>query len=88
MRPLEALENAMFYVCGSIHPDKLNKPGAVIERMSAEARQALQQLKSDDIVMVRQDRLIGDEKYYDRKHFEETFCKEMMSFDLKMKKPY
>ena len=77
MKPLEALENAMFYVCGAINPRKLNKPGA---------REALQQLKSDDIVMVRQDQLIGDEKYYDRKQFEETFCKELMSFDLKMKK--
>lgn len=49
MTPYEALQRAMFYVSGLCSQRTLNKPGAVIERLTPETRDALKDLKSDEI---------------------------------------
>lgn len=49
MTPLEALARAMFFVSGVCSQKTVNKPGAVVERLSKEARAALCDLKSSDV---------------------------------------
>jgi hypothetical protein len=49
INPIEALKRALFYISGLCSQQTLNKPGAVIQRLSPETREALQGLKSSDI---------------------------------------
>lgn len=88
MNPLDAFRRAMFFISGVCSSITLNKPGAVIERLSPEARQALQQLKSSDIDGSESSERIddlayyGSEEYYQNKKFE----KDKLEFDKRMKK--
>ena len=89
MNPLDAFKRAMFYVSGICSSRTLNKPGAVIERLSTEARDALKELKSSDIdggpKAERLDDLkyyVGTDEYYRNKEFE----KDRLEFDKKLKK--
>jgi hypothetical protein len=89
MTPMEAFKRALFYVSGICSSRTLNKPGAVVQRLSPEARQALSELKSSDIdggpAAERVDELkyyIGSDEYYRNKEFE----KDRLEFDKKLKK--
>lgn len=88
MSPLDAFKRAMFYVSGICSSRTLNKPGAVIERLSSKDREALTQLKSSDIdggsKSERMDDLkyfVGSDEYYRKKEFE----KDRLDFDKKLK---
>lgn len=84
--PWEALQRAMFYISGLCSQQTLNKPGAVIQRLSSETRQALQGLKSDDIGPDKQDLQL---KYYiDTRGLlqEEEYKKDRLDFDKKILK--
>jgi hypothetical protein len=87
--PIDALRRALFYVSGVCSSITLNKPGAVIERLSSETRESLKQLKSSDIdggsTAERMDELkyyVGSDEYYQNKEFE----KDKLEFDKKILK--
>lgn len=89
MNPIDAFKRAMFYVSGLCSSRTLNKPGAVIERLSPEARDALKELKSSDIdggpKAERLDDLkyyVGSDEYYRNKEYE----KDRLEFDKKLKR--
>lgn len=85
MNPLKAFMQALFYVSG-LYTNKLNpKPGAVIEKLSAEARDSLKDLKSSDI---DSSKFYDDIKYFCGNDYyqEQEFKKERLDFDKKMKK--
>lgn len=86
MTPMEAFKRALFYVSGLCSSRTLNKPGAVVQRLSPEAREALQNLKSSDIdggpTAERPEYLVGSDEYYRNKEFE----KDRLEFDKKLKK--
>jgi hypothetical protein len=86
MTPLAAFKQAIFYISGLCSQRTLNKPGAVIQRLSDEARQALPALKSDEIGPdAKLDELqyfVGSDQYYQRK---ET-SKLLTEFDKKILK--
>jgi len=89
MSPMEAFKRALFYVSGLCSSRTLNKPGAVVQRLSPEAREALQNLKSSDIdggpTAERLDDLkyyVGSDEYYRNKEYE----KDRLEFDKKLKK--
>jgi hypothetical protein len=87
MKPIEAFKRAIFYVSGLCSQRALNKPGAVIERLSTDARDALKELKASDIdgSQERLDDLkyyVGSDQYYQNKEFE----KERLEFDKKIAK--
>jgi hypothetical protein len=89
MNPIEAFKRALFYVSGLCSSRTLNKPGAVVQRLSPEAREALSQLKSSDIdggpQAERIDELkyyVGSDEYYRNKEFE----KDRLEFDKKILK--
>lgn len=88
MNPLEALKCAMFYVSGLCSSRTLNVPGAVVQRLSPETREALGQLKSSDIDGTERfdsDELkyyCASEEYYKNKEFE----KDKLEFDKKIRK--
>lgn len=84
MKPLEALGQAIFYISGLCSQQTLNKPGAIIRRLSAKAREALRQLKSSDIDESHE-RLdvkycVGSDQYYQNKEFQ----KDKLEFDKKI----
>ncbi len=86
---MEAFKRALFYVSGLCSSRTLNKPGAVVQRLSPEAREALQNLKSSDIdggpTAERLDDLkyyVGSDEYYRNKEYE----KDRLEFDKKLKK--
>jgi hypothetical protein len=84
--PWEALQRAMHYITGLCSQQTLNQPGAVIQRLSPETRQALQGLKSDDIGSDKQDLQL---KYYinTREQLqEEEYRKDRLNFDKKILK--
>lgn len=83
MKPLEAFGSAVSYVLLSAN-NVPNVPGAVIEKLSTETRQALSELKSDDISsnVIPDCFIFGDNEYYRKKEF----VKELMAFDSKMRK--
>lgn len=86
MKPLDAFKRAIFYVSGVCSSRTLNKPGAVIERLSVSDRQALAELKSNDI---NGDTRIDDLKYYvgsEEYYQKEQIKKELLEFDKKLKK--
>lgn len=89
MNPLDAFKRALFYVSGICSSRTLNVPGAVVQRLSPEAREALSKLKSSDIdggpKAERLDDLkyyVGSDEYYRNKEFE----KDRLEFDKKLKK--
>lgn len=89
MTPLEALKRAMFYISGVCSSRTLNVPGAVVQRLTPEAREALGKLKSSDIdggdKAERIDELkyyVGSNEYYENKEFE----KDKLEFDKKILK--
>lgn len=89
MNPLDALKRALFYVSGICSSRTLNVPGAVVQRLSPEAREALTKLKSSDIdggpTAERIDELkyyVGSDEYYRNKEFE----KDKLEFDKKIVK--
>lgn len=86
MNALQALKNALFYVSGLYSSRTINKPGAVIERLGQNSRQALQELKSDDIgPEVRLDDLkyfVGSDEYYQQQEYKQ----DRLDFDKKLKK--
>ena len=89
MSPMDAFKRALFYVSGLCSSRTLNKPGAVVQRLSPEAREALQDLKSTDIdggpKAERLDDLkyyVGSDEYYRNKEYE----KDRLEFDKKLKK--
>ena len=90
MTPMQALKRAMFFISGLCSQKTLNVPGAVINRLSAKEREALSQLKSDDIDgSSDSERLdndikywIGSDQYYQNKEFE----KDKLKFDKKILK--
>jgi hypothetical protein len=47
-RPIDILEKLMFWVIVMDHGRKTRKPGWLVERLSAEEREILQRLTSDD----------------------------------------
>lgn len=53
MKPLEALDKAIFR--GYFHDYISKKPGAVIEKLPAQDREALSKLTSDDLATLRPD---------------------------------
>lgn len=86
MKPLDAFKQALFYVSGLCSSNTMNKPGAVIERLSADVRKFLQELKSDDIGNKQR---IEDLKYHigsDEWYQQQEFKKERLKFDKKLKK--
>ena len=85
MNPIEAFKRAMFYVSGLCSQRTLNQPGAVIQRLNPETREALSQLKSSDIdgSTERLEDLkyfVGSDEYYKNKEFE----KDRLEFDKKI----
>lgn len=87
MTPIEAFKRAFFYVSGLCSQRTLNVPGAVVQRLSSEAREALSKLKSSDIdgssESERIDELkyyVGSDEYYQNKEFE----KDRLEFDKKI----
>lgn len=85
MNPIDAFKRAIFYVSGLCSQRTLNKPGAVIERLSTDTREALKELKSSDIdgSVERVDDLkyyVGSDEYYQNKEFE----KDRLEFDKKI----
>lgn len=86
MKALEAFKTAMFYVSGLCSTHTKDKPGAVIERLSSETREALQELKSDDIgsnvILDNVGYYAATNEYYQNKEFE----KERLEFDKKILK--
>jgi hypothetical protein len=87
MNPLDAFKRAMFYISGLCSQRTLNKPGAIIERLSPETREELSKLKSSDIdgSIERLDDLkyyVGSDEYYRNKEFE----KDRLEFDKKIAK--
>jgi len=89
MTPIEAFKRAMFYISAVCSSITLNKPGAVVQRLSPEAREALPKLKSSDIdgspTSERLDDLkyyVGSDEYYRNKEFE----KDKLEFDKKILK--
>lgn len=87
MNPIDAFKRAMFYISGLCSQQMLNKPGAVIERLSDDTRSELKKLKSSDIdgSAERLDDLkyyVGSNEYYQNKKLEA----EKMEFDKKLKK--
>ena len=89
MTPIEAFKRAMFYISGVCSSRTLNQPGAVVNRLSSEARDALKELKSSDIdggpSCERLDDLkyyIGSDEYYRNKEYE----KDKLEFDKKILK--
>jgi hypothetical protein len=87
MNPIEAFKRALFYVSGLCSSRTLDRPGAVVQRLSPEAREALTQLKSSDIdgSAERLDDLkyyVGSDEYYRNKEFE----KDKLEFDKKILK--
>ena len=86
MNALQAFKQALFYVSGLCSSRTMNEPGAVIERLSQDSRQALQELKSDDIgPEVRLDDLkyfVGSDEYYQQQEFKQ----DRLNFDKKLKK--
>jgi hypothetical protein len=86
MTPYEALQRAMFYISGLCSQQTLNKPGAVIQRLSKETRKALEGLKSNDIGPDKQDLHL---RYYvdtRERQQEEEFKKDRLEFDKKILK--
>jgi hypothetical protein len=86
MTPIEAFRRAFFYVSGLCSSRTENRPGAVIERLSPEAREALSQLKSEDIGpevrLSSYEQLTGTEEYYRDREFK----KDRLDFDKKILK--
>lgn len=79
----------MFYVSGLCSSRTLNKPGAVIERLSPEARDALKELKSSDIDGGPKAERLDDLKYYvgsDEYYRKKEYQKDMLEFDKKLKR--
>jgi hypothetical protein len=87
MNPIDAFKRAMFYVSGLCSQRTLNVPGAVVQRLNPETREALSQLKSSDIdgSVERLDDLkyfVGSDEYYKNKELE----KDKLEFDKKILK--
>jgi hypothetical protein len=83
MKPTEVLDKAMFWVSG-LFSRRYKKPGEVIERLSAQDRSVLQNLKSEEISpdVIREEDIFGDDAYYQNKEFQES----KLEFDKRMKK--
>jgi hypothetical protein len=84
MKPIDALKRAIEYLIVSSRRFE-NRPGAVIEKMAPETREALKGLKSSDIDGGPQAERIdvyGDDAHYRNKEFE----KDKISFDKKFLK--
>jgi len=87
MRPLIALEHA---VTASLVSNRYNKrgkyaktPGAVIQNMGQEAREALSRLTSDELVAIRIDpNELGDDAYF----ADQEVRKLKIAFDLGCKR--
>lgn len=89
MSPMDAFKRALFYVSGLCSSRTLNKPGAVVQRLSPEAREALQNLKSTDIDGGPQAERLDDLKYYvgsDEYYRNKEYEKDRLEFDKKLKK--
>jgi hypothetical protein len=87
MKAIEAFKRAMFYISGLCSQRTLNQPGAVIERLPTNTREALQNLRSSDIdgSVERIDDLkyyVGSDQYYQNKEFQ----KDRLEFDKKISK--
>lgn len=84
MKPIEAFKRAMFYVSGLCSQRTPNQPGAIINRLPDETRDALKELKSDDIGVDAQlddvKYFAGSDEYYQNKKFE----KDRREFDKKL----
>lgn len=65
MRPLEALEVTIYRSIFYHRKPGYNRPGAMVQRMGADVREALSKLTSDDAMKVRTD-LLGDEAWVRR----------------------
>ena len=86
MNAKEAFRRAMLYISGVCSSRTLNKPSAVVERLSDDARKALRELKSSDIDGSSE--RIDDIKYYgtDEYYENEKFVKDKLEFDKKILK--
>jgi len=87
MNALAAFKRALFYISSVCSSRTLNKPGAIIERLSDNDRLELRKLKSSDIdgSVERIDDLkyfVGSDEYYRNKEFE----KDCLEFDKKIAK--
>ena len=86
MTPIDAFKKAMFYISGVCSSLTLNKPGAVIERLSTESRDALKELKSSDI---GPEQRIDDLKYYaasEKYYRDKEWTQDRLDFDKKILK--
>jgi len=89
MTPIEAFKRALFYVSGLCSSRTLNVPGAVVQRLSPEARDALKELKSSDIDGSPQSERLDDLKYYvgsDEYYRNKEFEQDKLNFDKKILK--
>lgn len=89
MNPIDAFKRAMFYVSGLCSSRTLNKPGAVVERLPPEAREALKGLKSSDIDGGPKAERLDDLKYYvgsDEYYRNKEYQKDRLEFDKKIKR--
>ena len=87
MTPIEAFKRALFYISGVCSSITLNKPGAVVQRLSADAREALSKLKSSDLDGGPQSERIDELKYYvgsDDYYRNKEFEKDRLEFDKKI----
>lgn len=86
MKPIEAFERALFYVSGLSSHIIPKNPGAVLARLSQEAREALKRLTSSDIAehtrFKEYWRYFESDENYHKKQFE----KDKLEFDKKMLK--
>ena len=90
MKPLEALERAMFFVSGLCSQRTLNVPGAVVERLSKEARDALCELKSSDVdgktSPIEHIRYWIDPHQYEPMYRKPEYVQDRLDFDKKILK--
>lgn len=87
MNAIEAFKRALFYVSGLCSSITDKRPGAVVERLSGEARDALKDLKASDIGGDPQSERIDDLKYYvgsDEYYRNKEFEKDKLEFDKKI----
>jgi len=83
VKAVEALSAAMFYISGLYSNKILNKPGAVIQKLSSSVRDALSNLKSSDIGpdKIMDSDIFGTEEYYSNKKITDL----KLNFDKKLK---
>jgi hypothetical protein len=81
LRPLDALEETIYRSIFFHRKPGYNRPGALVERMGSEVREALSKLTSDDTLKVRTDHL-GDDSWYRQ----QEASRKLMEFDRTLRR--